>query len=429
MRYFGFLFLLCFSPGAHAQIQISSLQSLLQYADQQSASALQARLQTSISQQDVNIQASGLYPRINVFASGDYYPIIATQVIPAEVLGGAPGTYLKAQFGLPYVFSTGVELSLPVINLEKWTQLQKAKAQYDQARWTSKAALENLHIQLAQSYYQYLVLREVCSLNAENTATADELMRVMDRRKENGILNPSDYHRAKNLQLDVAATSLNYQRALQQAANALNRLLGVDTLIVKDSVSGFQWEPLYSASPVEDRPAMMEAEARLAVAGLALRETKRGALPKLNLNGRYAYNLQSKLQQGSNDVTFDVSNINMRLDLPLFQGNYYRSARRKNGLLLQSARAEKEKVAAQIQEQERNWLQQYQTAFAKNSVLQGKLDNAMDNLRIARLSMNEDVMEFDEFNNIFLDYNRARMDYLQNLADGVLYYLLTTQKF
>ena len=62
-------------------------------------------------------------------------------------------------------------------------------------------------------------------------------------------------------------------------------------------------------------------------------------------------------------------------------------------------------------------------------ILEDKVANAKDNLRIARLNTKEGVMEFDEFNNIFLEYNRARMEYLQNLADGILYHLLSTQKF
>ena len=104
-------FLLMINLPAFGQVTVQNLNDLLAYADKSNAAARQARLQPYISRQDVNIQASGLYPKVNAFATGDYYPIIATQVIPAEVLGGPKGTYLKAQFGLPYVFTAGVELA------------------------------------------------------------------------------------------------------------------------------------------------------------------------------------------------------------------------------------------------------------------------------------------------------------------------------
>src|SRR5688572_29092100 len=97
MRFFitPILFLLISTTG-YSQLKVSSLPELLKYADKQSPVALQTNLLPRMAKQDVNIQTSALYPKVNVFGSGDYYPIIATQVIPAEVLGGAPGTYLKA---------------------------------------------------------------------------------------------------------------------------------------------------------------------------------------------------------------------------------------------------------------------------------------------------------------------------------------------
>jgi outer membrane protein TolC len=180
---------------------------------------------------------------------------------------------------------------------------------------------------------------------------------------------------------------------------------------------------------IESRPAWQEAAAREQVARLALKESRQGALPKLNLNGRYAYNMQSKLEAGSNNVEFDVSNISLRAELPLFQGNYYRSLRKKNELLLQSASIERERTAALLDEQQRNWMTQYRTAYSRQEALRQKLSASADNLRIARLSLEEAVMEFDEFNNIFMEYSRARMEYIQNQADGVLYYLLSTQNF
>jgi hypothetical protein len=71
----------------------------------------------------------------------------------------------------------------------------------------------------------------------------------------------------------------------------------------------------------------------------------------------------------------------------------------------------------------------YTAAYSKHTVVEQKVKTTSDNLRIARLNVKEGLMEFDEFNNIFMEYNRAKMEYLQNLTDGVLYYLLSTQKF
>ena len=106
MRFFkGLLFLLLLPAVVSAQLRLKDLREVLSYADKNSPAIRQAQVQPLAARQDVTIQASGLYPRVNGFATGDYYPVIATQVIPAEFLGGQPGTYLKAQFGLPYIFT------------------------------------------------------------------------------------------------------------------------------------------------------------------------------------------------------------------------------------------------------------------------------------------------------------------------------------
>ena len=429
MRFlYAFIFIL-FVSVAQAQLRVDSLSSLLKYADEHAPTAQRAKLQPQIAQKDIRLQSSTLYPKINVFGTGDYYPLIPTQVIPGELLGH-PGTYYKAQFGLPYIFTAGAEVSMPVINLEKWATLERTKAQYTQAQWNSKAQLENFHIQLIQAYYQTLVIREVLRLNDENATTVNELMRIMDARNNNGVLNPSDYNRTKNLQLDVQSSAVNYTQNLQQANSSLTALLAIkDTVQLSETLNTFNWPLLQTEESPASRAGWQEADTKVQVAELALSESKRGALPKLSLNGRYTYNYESKFQQAGNNVEFNAANIGLRLDFPVFQGNYYRTLKQKSELQLRSAKLEQEQTHATLTQQQRDWFDQYKTAFNKKTILEERVKTTSDNLRIAKLDVKEGVMEFDEFNNIFAEYNRAKMEYLQNLADGILYYLLSTQNF
>lgn len=431
MRFLHSLILSTISFSAFAQTKVDDLQTLLQYADKHAPVALQTSLSSKISKQDVNMQASGLYPKVNVFGTGDYYPIIATQVIPAEVLGGKPGTYLKAQFGLPYVFAAGAELTMPVVNLEKWAQLSKAKSIYNQSKWNSKAALESFHIQLMQAYYQALATKDVLSLNNENAETATELARIMGDRYQNGVVNPADFNRTKNLNIDVQTTGYNYDKQLQQAYNNLGAMLNLkdDSLQLSESLTDFKWPMLQQIGDATARPGWKEADAKLRTAEFALRESRTGGLPRMSLTSRYVYNMQSKFDNTGNNVEFNTANVGVRIDFPVFQGLYYRSSINKSKLQLESARLEQERVQATLTQQQRDWFALYQAAFNKHNTLQEKLQNASENLRIAKLNIKEGVMEFDEFNNIFTEYNRARMENLQNLADGILYYLLSTQNF
>lgn len=429
MRFFYLFIIILLSSTAQAQVAIDGLDELLLFADKHSPAALQAKLQPELAKKDKHIQASMLYPRINAFASGDYYPILATQLIPAEALGGKPGTYLKAQFGLPYVFGAGAEASMPLVSLSNWAKLAQANAQYEQSKWSSRVALENLHLQLTQAYYQALVTKEVLTLNEENEETANELLRIMTDRNEQGVIDPADFNRSKNLSLDVKTSRIGYTQALQQSINNLNAILDIDTIELNEELNDFEWPALYDGGNAQNRPAWQEAALKVRTAELSLRQGRTAGLPELSLYSRFAYNMQTKFEPGFKNIEFNTASVGLKLNVPLFQGNYYRSYKQKTMLQLQNARYEQDKTEAQLTKQQQDWLAQYQAAYSKHQVLTDKVANAKDNLRIARLNLKEGVMEFDQFNNIFIEYNRARMEYLQNLADGILYHLLSTQNF
>lgn len=429
MRFFYTLLAVCACCSLHAQVAFDGVEEVLTFADKHSPAARQAQLQPMMAKQDKQAQASVLYPRVNAFATGDYYPILATQLIPAEALGGAPGTYLKAQFGLPYVFATGAEASMPVINLENWSKLAQARAAYHQSKWSSEVALENLHLKLIQGYYQALVTKEVLKLNEENEETADELLRIMTERNEQGVVDPADYNRTKNLSLDVKTARIGYTQTFIQSVNNLNALLDVDTVVLNEALDNFEWPVLYDGANASDRAAWQEAAWKVRTAEMSLRQGRTGGLPNLSLAGRYTYNMQTNFEPGFDNIDFNVASVSLRLNVPLFQGNYYRSVRHKSKLQLQSAKLEQDRTEAQLTQLQKDWMAQYDAAFNKHKVLEEKVATAHDNLRIARLNVKEGVMEFDQFNNIFIEYNKARMEYLQNLADGILYHLLSTQNF
>lgn len=430
MRFLVLFTVICFSASAaQAQVAIDGLDELLSFADRNSPAAQQAKLQPHIAKQQKNMQASTLYPRINAFATGDHYPILATQLIPAEALGGAPGTYLKAQFGLPYVFAAGGELTIPVINLNNWAKLAKAKNMYLQSEYSSKVALENLHLKLIQSYYQALVTKEVLKLNEENEETANELLRIMTERNDQGVIDPADYNRSRNLALDVKTARISYTQAMKQSVNNLNATLGIDTIELNEELVDFNWPALFDDADINNRPAMQEAAFKVRGAELSLRESKTQVMPALSLSSRYTYNMQTNFEPNFDNIDFNIASISLKLNVPLFQGGYNYSSIKQSKLQLQSAKLEQENTEATLKQQQEDWLAQYQAAFSKQKVLEDKLSNAKENLRIGKLNIKEGVMEFDEFNNIFLEYNRAKMEYLQNLADGILYHLLSTQNF
>ena len=424
------LLAVCFTGILYAQVNFNSLDEVLQYADKNSVVTQQSQLQKAISKKEETINKSSLLPKLNLFGTADYYPILTSQLIPEAIFGGSPDKFRKVQFGLPYSFSSGIELTVPVINFEKWEQLKRYKLQSQQTAWNTKVNEENLRIQLVQYYYQALVFRELIKLNASNLDVSGQLMKILEQRKSNGVLNPADFNRSKNLQLDIQSAGYESEKSYNLALIVLHQLLNLQDSVVihiNDSLGTASWMGIPSAISIQQRPAWQEADLKMKVAEQQLKETQKAALPKIAFNSKYTYQWQMK-PSASQHINFDYSNIGLRLDFPIFQGNFYRATREKNELQWQLAKTVQQQVMNDLTRQQSEWWNGFHTAEKKFAVSQQKVIVATDNLRIAQLNMKEGVMEFDEFNTIFQEYNKAKLDYLQNLNDGMVYQLLLTLK-
>ena len=430
-RIAGVLLFGCMFGINHAQLHFTSLSELLQYADKTGLVSRQSKIQQAISRKDEAINKSTLLPKVNVFGTSEYDPLIPVLVVPASLVGGPAGKFEKVRLGLPWVFSGGVELTLPILNFEKWEQLKRYRLQSLQTDCNTRTNLETLHIQLTQAYYQTLLARELLALNKTDLEVVNELMRVMENRKNNGVLDPPDYNRSKNLWLDIQSNEIEYGKNYRQSLIELKQLLilpDTTNLRLDDSLPTVTstWQSTPEQISITGRPAWKEAEIKVAVAEEQFRESQRSGLPVISLDGKFTHELQA---QPGQSINYDFSSIGLRLDFPLFQGGYYRNGLQKASLQLQLAKTSQEQTAADLNRQQSEWWNSFEAAVNKCSIQQQKLDLETENLRIARIDMKEGVMEFDQFNVIFREYNQARMDYIQNINDGIVYQLLLTQKW
>ena len=400
---------------------------VLEYANKNSTVARQGNILRQVGTEDVSIAKSGLLPKINIIGTAEYAPIIPSQVIPESIFGGQDDKFRKVQFGMPWNFSGGLELNMPVINFEKWDQLRKARLQASQVNWNQKARLEDLHNQVAQAYYQVLIAKEMIRLNNENSTVIGQLMEMMEERRINGVLEPADYNRAKNLELNIQTAGNDYQHLYEMALINLRSLLNIPgkvKITITDSLKFFAWPATdlnYGAQ--YNKAAWKETVAGTEVAKQGVAESRSANLPKLSLYSRYLYNWQ---MDNSQTIHFDASAIGMKLDFPIFNGGYKRHQQKKAELLLKSAYMNQQQVESGLLKQQQQWWSFYQHALNNKTINETKVSVAMDNLRIAGLNIKEGVIEFDTYNNIFLEYNRSRLEELQNLSDGILYHFLLT---
>lgn len=412
-----------------AQYHFSTLQEMLQYADSNSLQAKQLPLKNRMYSADEEIIRSGLQPSVNVYSTAEYYPVIQSMVIPDIILGGNGDKFQKVQFGLPINIGAGVELKIPVINFEKWEQLKASRLQSTLNRQTDKTAIENLHINITKLYYQYLLYAQLSQLNDENENVMKELLAVMEQRKTNNILDPADYNRSQNLAADIVNTGIEYRRMQKLVSTQIKLLLNIpsgDTLDINGNLKKEEWNLALQETEPVNRSAWQQAAAEVALAQQSFTVSKKAALPKFSFYSRYNYQWQIKPGKNSQQIGFDAATVGFRVDVPVFNGHFYKQQQTRNEAAVSLAQMKQQYVQASVQQEQNEWKINYKAANDKHTQLQKKLNYAADNVRIARLRFIEGIMEYDDVANIFREDIRARTEYFQNMADAIMYSLLLT---
>lgn len=415
-----------FSISLLAQVQFNSLNEVLAYADKHSLTIKTARLHEEVAEKEEQLYRSTLKPRIDIVGASEYNPIIPSLVVPDKLVGGSEGKFRAVQFGLPLTFSSGLEISMPLFHAEKWSALKKQALEKERAKHSTIRTMEGLHITLAQAYYNTLLARELAVLAEESKKVMLQTMAVLEQRKKEGILSPVEYNRAKAANADVNLAALNWDLLFSKSTANLHQLLNIpftDSLVLPQRLS-IDWT-IFTSIDVTGRPAYAEAKTSVMISEQILLQSKKATLPRLSLNGRYSYQWQLQKEQ---TVAFDMSSIGLRLDIPLFAGGYLKNAQQKAQVLTEAARLHEQQIFSELEKELSDWTTLYATAAKKQKNVQQKLAATADNLRIGQLSLKEGVMEFDDFNIVFQEWVKSRMEHLQILNEGLLYQFLLTQK-
>jgi outer membrane protein TolC len=319
---------------------------------------------------------------------------------------------------------------MPVVSFEKWEQVKLVRLQSLASTLDTKTQIENLHINLARLYYEALLYKKLIVLNEENEKVTKELTRVVEERKKNNVLNPADYNRLQTLSLGVINAGVEYRKLYAVTLINLKAALNLghkDSLVLRETLTEVEAALPGNEADITNRAAVKEAEAQVAVANQVLAASKKSALPKVSLYGKYAYHLQVKPGKDNQQVNFDVSSVGLRLDVPIFSGKYYQLQTKKSGAQVQLAKLQEEQVKVSLQQEHANWQTNYKSAINKQQQLKRKIHFAADNLRIAQLGFKEGVTEFDELSNIFMENIQVQIESLQNTTDGLVYKLLLTR--
>ena len=94
----------------HAQKSLT-LKECIKYSLSNNSNIKIANYNVDISQKKIVEQVGNYLPQINASGSLDDNLKLSTQLMPAEMMGGTPGTYIPVTFGNKYSLSGSVQLT------------------------------------------------------------------------------------------------------------------------------------------------------------------------------------------------------------------------------------------------------------------------------------------------------------------------------
>ena len=327
------------------------------------------------------------------------YLKLTTQLMPAEMMGGTPGTYVTVKFGSKYSVSGGAQVTQKIFDPTYLYGIKSAKINKDISVLSQLQTIELTAYNVSLIYYRPLVIQMQVNVLKSTLKASEQSLKSIELKHKNGM--------AKKIEVDKVRVSYNNTKSqLTQAElshlQSLNMLkyhmgMPVDSSMVladttlnaskylsaNDTVRKFQMENVidYQLKNANILSMMVDGKAKTAA-----------FMPVLSFYGNYNYNA---MQQEFN--FFDADNdwypssvIGLKLAIPIFDG-FQRNSRAAQAQL-------------NIKVAKENLVHTEQSIKVDISNYENQYINALDNIN--REKENLDLAE-SVFENTQLEYQQG----------------------
>jgi outer membrane protein TolC len=311
------------TPEAHSFTAKEAVDYALQNAVQVKNALLDIKLQQQTNKQ---VTAAAL-PQISGNASVTDFLSIATQLIPAEFTGGAPGTYIPIKFGTKYNGTYGAELRQILFDGQVFVGLQARKAAIKNAELTADITKEQIKANVYKIYYQLVVAkRQITSLDA-NIANYEKLLHDTKEIYKNGFAEKLDVDKVQVQLSNLQTQKLKAQNQIDAGKEGLKFLMNIpqqDQLILTDTLSDEELKSniLGEDYVYEDRKEFQQLETAIELGKYNVKRYQLSKIPTLSFSANVNQNAQRNTFNflKRSEPWYTTSFLNFSLSIPIFDG-------------------------------------------------------------------------------------------------------------
>jgi outer membrane protein TolC len=425
-----------------------SVKQSVEYAVKNSAQVKNALLAVGIQQQTNREITAAAYPQINASVAGTYNPNVATQAFPNFIAAATYGVltdegvkdgngntivspndfgFINAQFGTQYNANVGVSLSQLLFDGQVFVGLQARRTSIDWSKKSVDVTEENIKANIHKIYYQLVASKTQIELIDANIERLEKLSHDTRELYKNGFAEKLDIDK-----VDVQIANLRTEK-LRALANIQNGYLGLKMLMGMPMTDSLQLTDTLDYASIrqgvledaayryEDRVEYQYAELGRKLNEYNVKRYKLSQIPTVSLDGGYNKNAQRNTFDffGKGDW-FTISNINLRINIPIFNGFITKSRIDRSKLELQQTQNNIENLKLTIDNEVKTAQVSFQAAIQS-------LDNQQQNMRLAESVYEQTKKKYEvgtgsnlEITSAQTDLKTAQTNYITSLYDAII---------
>jgi outer membrane protein len=396
MKKLTLLFTFLISMGSIAQQSIKSLtiREAVEYALNNNLNLSKTEIEKKIVQAQIaEIKGKGL-PQINLNGRFTDNFSLAEQQLPAEIVGGTPGTTIGVKFGNRYQVTSGLDVQQQLINFQLFNSLKSVKALEQLNDLQTLKTKEDLIINVVQVYTQIQIAEKQIELLDENNTRTSNLIKLSELKLKEGIMKKLDVNQLKVNQSNLSTDIENAIYSKNESIRMLKVLLNFpsnETLVLTEKLDDANKIIIQDNLTMESNLTLMQTNKQIELSKIDEKLVKAEFYPKLNAFFTYNY------QGNANEFKFSGPNYadqfngtwGLAASVPLFDGFQKRKRVLQKELATEKLETDKKTLELNIEKE-------YQDAIQQITVSEIQVKNQKENMSLANENYNGIKLSFSE---------------------------------
>ena len=347
---------------------------------------------------------------------------VAVSLLPAEILGGEPGTYTPVKFGQQYSSSATISVSQKIFDGSYIVGTMAARVYVQLSKDQKEKSEIEIKDLVSLAYFTVLVAQDNYETIKENLEINTKLLRETEAYYKNGFREELDVDQIK-LNLNRTKTQLSdSERAISTSLIVLKYSMGMDidkTIELASSLDNLV-NPIRSETPVigsfdvTNHIDYRILDTQLDAQKLVIKNEQADYLPKISAFYQYGKNTSTDYSNvwRSKVPWFESSVIGFQLNMPIFSAGRRRSR-------VKQERINYKNIENSLSQTEQNLKKDVSVSFSNLLYAQENYENNLEAVEISKRIYDRTIIKFNEGISTSTELSENERQYLDAHTDYV----------